>query len=383
LPKILEALKAASETGGAAAETVVDGLVELLKELGASALEKALSYIASHRGDIEKKIYEIITARLIAAINQITGIDIYSKSTKDIVNDDKLKLVLMKLLDRCSSDDAAVNAAVLLALKPFGFQRAGAILRDMMIENPVDVDVMEALDERLEAAVAAGDAARILRPFRRNNIFEEILNKIIAKAQEDPVGVARIIIETFAPLGKDVLLIVVKNLRQMLEEAPSDALRIIVEILEKALQMPKKTAQTDLLKYLKINKESKDILDALPGLGEKALDSLIGEAGSLKEVEDKFVGVILPTLIALVDELAEKSSEAAAKIAEMAVSLLRRLGSGAIKAAIEWVDSHAEMIGDRLHDFLLQRLQDALAEISYVRERGFQAFVVALERGRA
>ena len=40
LPKILEALKEVSHEGGAALETAVDGIIDLLKELGVNSLEK-------------------------------------------------------------------------------------------------------------------------------------------------------------------------------------------------------------------------------------------------------------------------------------------------------------------------------------------------------
>ena len=108
------------------------------------------------------------------------------------------------MLDQCQPMDASVEASALLSLEPLGFQRAVHILRDMKIENPTNADMMEALIVRLEGLEAVVDASQAAGPrvLGHGNIFEDILNKIIAKAEEDPVKVAKIIIGIFVPLGK-------------------------------------------------------------------------------------------------------------------------------------------------------------------------------------
>merc|ERR1712136_187567 len=149
-----------------------------------------------------------------------------------------MKLILVKMLDRCQPMDASLEASALLALEPLGLQRAVHILRDMKIENPVNADMMEALITRLEgleAVVGASQTAgsRALA-HGHGNIFEDILNKIIAKAEEDPVKVAKIIIGIFVPLGKEAVEVVLNNLRKVLAEVPSESLKIIIEMLERA-----------------------------------------------------------------------------------------------------------------------------------------------------
>jgi len=380
LPKILEALKEVSHEGGAALETAVDGIIDLLKELGVNSLEKALSYIVSHKADIEGKIYEIITAHLMAAIDKAIGHEAFAFHA---VDDDTVKLVLIKMLDRCQAMDSTFEASAFLTLKPLGFQRSVRILRDMMIENPVNAEMIDSLVVRLEAADAVVAQASGSSLFHGGNIFEDILKKILAKAEADPVGVAKIIIGIFVPLGKEAVQVVVNNLRKVLEEAPTESLKIIVEMLERALNEAKAAEEIDWTKKLRREAHGKDIIEALKAIAEAALKNLVDGASSLKEVEEKLVKDILPKLIAIVKNVANKTSEAAGKVGEVVVSLLRRLGSRAIKLAIAYIDEHAESIGERLHDFLLQMLQDALAEITYVREEGFAHLAFALNRGRA
>jgi len=277
-----------------------------------------------------------------------------------------------------------VEASALLSLEPLGFQRAVHILRDMKIENPTNADMMEALIVRLEGLEAVVDASQAAFPrvWGHGNIFEDILNKIIAKAEEDPVKVAKIIIGIFVPLGKEAVEVVLSNLRKVLAEAPSESLKIIIEMLERAVNEAKAAEKIDWTKKLKSHGRGKDILEALKEIAEAALKHLVDSASSLKEVEEKLVKEVLPKLIATVKDLANKSNEAAKKVGEVVVSLLRRLGSRAIKLAIEFVDEHVEQMGDRLHDFLLQMLQDALAEISYVREEGLAHLAFALKHQR-
>jgi len=379
LPKILKALKAASASGEAAVEKVILPFVQLLKELGISALEKALSYISSHRADIEEKIYEIITAHLIKAINQVTGLDTFAIPSLD---DDKLKLVLHKLLKRCQADDASLDAAVVFALKPFGLQRSVQILEDMKIENPVDSDIIDDLLTRVEAVDG------LIQQFGHgDNFFEEILKKIIAKVEEDPVKVARMIESLFRP---EVLLVVIHHLKELYAKNPTKSLKTLIDELEKSVVSETENAdkmkafghKDDIFAGIEATNFKKDLLKELPDLANKALDRLFQRESSMMDVEDKFVKRILPTLISLIQKLANKTSDAAAKVADFLVSLLRRLGSRAIEAAIDYVDSHEAEIGERLHDFLLQRLQDALAEINYVREFGLQQFVTELGRAK-
>merc|ERR1712198_188664 len=313
LPKILEALKEGSHQGGAALETVIDGLVDLLKELGVNALEKALSYIMSHKSDIEAKIYEIIMAHISAAIDKATSHQAFAFNA---VDDDTVKLVLIKMLDRCQPMDAAFEASAFLALKPLGFERSVRILRDMMIENPVNAEVIDSLVVRLEAAEAVVAHASGSSLFHGGNIFEDILKKIIAKAEADPVGVAKIIIGIFVPLGKEAVQVVVDNLRELLEEAPTESLKIIVEMLERALNEAKAAEEIDWTKKLQREAYGKDIIDALKAIAEAALKHLVDGASSLKEVEEKLVKEILPKLIAIVKNVANKTSDAAEKVRE-------------------------------------------------------------------
>lgn len=313
------------------------------------------------------------TAKLRKAVSQGIGFDTYAHNA---FNNDRLKLVLIKLLSRCKSDEPLLNASVILALKPFHLQRVASILREMKIENPVDSDVIDAVLMRVDAVDG------LIRGFGHGgNIFDDILKKLIEKVEEDPVKVAQVILGVFLPMGKEPMLIVLHNLKELAKEWPTGSLQKVIEIIEKAMvnggemdkQIENKFGSADI---------KKDILDVLPQLAEGALDRLCQRETNLKAVEDQFINTVLPVLIAVAKKLANQTSEGATKVAELFVSLLRRLGSRAIETAINFVENHEDQIGERLHDFLIQHLQDALAEINFVRQFGLVKLVKQLNRGR-
>jgi len=278
--------------------------------------------------------------------------------------------------------DTEAAVVVVTTLRPLGFQRVVRILQDMKIENPVDSDLMEALIKRVQAVAGVVEAASAVGFCSGRNIFEDILEKIIAKADQDPEKFAKIIIKIYGPFGKDFMQHLMDNLKKMYEEYPKDALRTIIKLLEESLEAPKSEAVVDWM-LLKPARQGRGMLETVKEMAEAWLKQIIESASSLKEVEDKVINELLPKLIESVREVANETSEAARKVSEMVVDLLRRLGSRAIERAIEFIDDHADAVGERLHDFLLSLLQDALAEISYVRQVGYAQAIASISRGKA
>ena len=108
------------------------------------------------------------------------------------------------MLNRCSTMDTETAVVVVTTLRPLGFQRVVRILQDMKIENPVDSDLMEALIKRVQAVAGVVEAASAVGFCSGRNIFEDILEKIIAKADQDPEKFAKIIIKIYGPFGKGI-----------------------------------------------------------------------------------------------------------------------------------------------------------------------------------
>ena len=107
-------------------------------------------------------------------------------------------------------------------------------------------------------------------------------------------------------------------------------------------------------------------------------------AVSISHVATSFSSPYLPVFcLCLSVSLLLSQSFTLIQVSEMVVYLLRRLGSRAIERAIEFIDDHADAVGERLHDFLLSLLQDALAEISYVRQVGYAQAIASISRGKA
>jgi len=381
LPGYLKLIKYFALVGLASVDSAIRDLVGLLKKVGAEALEEALAAIENLKPDVGgKEILDKLVSQIKSAIKDITGIEAYASQQTD-----ELKLILIKLTSSVADVDAGISADVaVLVSELFGLQTALNILQIMKIENPAAASILTIFGLRLTTEAEVG---------LRKTIFEEILERIIAQAQKDPVKVGNLIVTAFKPLGKAALKEMLKNLKKFQVESPSEALEIIIDIVQAAVDgKAEKYSVFDWLKGIgetidRVIQEAKakgqDIVGALGEVAEEALEKIIEAASTLKEVEKRFLDEVLPTLIAKIKALANKTSEAADKVSDMLVSMLRRLGARAIRAALDYVDDHEADIGERLHDFLLQRLQDALAEISYVQEFGLQSLITALNQGRS